>query len=54
MIHRQEGKPFIAYMPHVDRYAMLIEGFRKNQIPVAQSVQDAVQMIAVLRRRGRC
>lgn len=54
MIHRQEGKPFIAYMPHVDRYAMLIEGFRKNQIPVAQSVQDAVQMIAVLRRRARC
>lgn len=54
LIHRQEGKPFIAYMPHVERYAMLIEGFRNNGIPVAQSVQDAVQMIEVLKRRGRC
>ena len=54
LIQRQQGKPFIAYMPHVDRYAMLIEGFRKNQIPVAQSVQDAVQMIEVLTRQGRC
>lgn len=54
LIQRQEGKPFIAYMPHVERYSMLIEGFRKNGIPVAQSVQDAAQMIEALKRRGTC
>ena len=31
------GKPLIAYVPHVEKYAMLIEGFELNGAPVSPS-----------------
>ena len=53
MVFRQEGKPMIAYVPHVDKYSMLIEGFQLNRIPVARSIEEAVQMAESLRRFQR-
>jgi acetyltransferase len=53
MIYRQEGKPMIAYVPHVEKYNMLIEGFQLNGLPVARSIEEAVQMAASLRRARR-
>jgi acetyltransferase len=53
MIYRQEGKPMIAYVPHVEKYNMLIEGFQLNGLPVARSIEEAVQMAASLRRVRR-
>ena len=29
----------IAYVPHVERYRMLIEGFQLNRMPVAHSIE---------------
>jgi acetyltransferase len=53
-ICRQEGKPMIAYVPHVERYRMFIEGFQLNEIPVAHSIEEAVHMAEALRRRQPC
>ncbi len=53
-IYRQEGKPMIAYVPHVERYLMFIEGFQLNGIPVAHSIEEAVHMAEALRRNQPC
>lgn len=49
-IYRQSGKPLVAYVPHVDKYQMLIDGFELNRVPVASSIESAVYMTSVLRR----
>jgi acyl-CoA synthetase (NDP forming) len=49
-VSRQMGKPLIAYVPHVDKYRMLIEGFELNGIPVSPSIEGAVLMATALRR----
>jgi len=49
-VARQYGKPLIAYVPHVEKYAMLIEGFNLNGAPVAPSIEGAVLMVDALRR----
>jgi acetyltransferase len=53
-ISRRDGKSLIAYVPHVEKYRMFIEGFQLNQVPVAHSIEDAVHMAEALRRRQRC
>jgi acetyltransferase len=53
-IYRQTGKPMIAYIPHVEKYLMFIEGFQLNQIPVAHSIEEAVHMAEALRRYQPC
>jgi acetyltransferase len=53
-IYRQTGKPMIAYVPHVEKYLMFIEGFQLNQIPVAHSIEEAVHMAEALRRHQPC
>ncbi len=54
MLYQQEKKPIIAYVPHVERYWMLIEGFMLNNVPVAHSVEDAVHMAEALKRNRPC
>jgi acetyltransferase len=53
-IYRQEGKPLIAYIPHVEKYGMLIEGFELNNIPVSPSIEGAVLMADATRRCQPC
>jgi acetate---CoA ligase (ADP-forming) len=53
-VYQQEGKPLIAYVPHVERYGILIEGFISNNIPVAHSVEAAINMVQAIRRNKRC
>jgi hypothetical protein len=53
-IYRQEGKPLIAYIPHIEKYGMLIEGFELNNIPVSPSIEGAVLMADAMRRCQRC
>lgn len=54
LIYRQEGKPMIAYVPHVERYRMLIEGFQLNRMPVAHSIEEAVHMARALKENQTC
>jgi acetyltransferase len=53
-VYWQEGKPMIAYVPHVEKYLMFVEGFQLNQIPVAHSIEETVHMAEALRRRQPC
>lgn len=50
LVYERQGKPLIAYVPQEDKYRMLIEGFEYNGIPVASSVEGAVQMASALRK----
>ena len=53
-VYREEKKPIIAYVPHVEKFRMFIEGFQLNEIPVAHSVEEAVHMAEALRRHQPC
>ena len=53
-IYRESGKPMVAYIPHVEKFQMFIEGFQLNQIPVAHSIEEAVHMAEALRRHHPC
>jgi acetyltransferase len=53
-VYRREGKPLVAYVPHVEKYRMLIEGFEFNQVPVSPSIEGAVLMAEALRRCKPC
>jgi len=52
-VYQQEGKPLVAYVPHVEKYRMLIEGFELNRIPVSPSIEGAVLMAEALKRWRR-
>jgi len=49
-VYQQYGKPIVAYVPHVEKYQMLIEGFEFNGVPVSPSIEGTVFMAKSLRR----
>lgn len=49
-VYRRTGKQIIAYVPHVEKYRMLIEGFELSRVPVASSIECAVFMASALKR----
>ena len=51
---RGSGKPLVAYVPHLEKYRMLIEGFEFNRIPVSPSIEGVVLMVEALRRCQPC
>jgi len=53
-IFQKAGKALIAYVPHVEKYEMMIEGFELNGVPVAHSIEAAVLMAAALKRCKPC
>jgi len=53
-VYRKRGKPLVAYVPHVEKYRMLIEGFELNKIPVSDAIEGAVLMVEALRRWQPC
>lgn len=53
-VSRRENMPLVAYVPHVEKYRMLIEGFELNRIPVSSSIEGAVLMIEAMRRSQPC
>ena len=54
MMHQHDGKPIIAYVPHVEKYKIVVDGFSFYNIPVAHSVEDAVHMAEAMRRNKPC
>lgn len=53
-VYQNEGKPMIAYVPHVERYRMLIEGFEQSKVPVSPSIEGAVLMAEAMKRCLTC
>ena len=51
---RGTGKPLVAYVPHVEKYRMVIEGFELNRVPVSSSIEGAVLMAEAMRRCAPC
>jgi len=51
-IVRKYKKPVVAYVPWVQKYQMIVEGFELNGVPVAHTVEEAVQMIKALKLKG--
>jgi acyl-CoA synthetase (NDP forming) len=52
-IARRSGKPLLAYVPHLEKYRMLIEGFELSRVPVSPSIDGAVLMAKALHRSRR-
>lgn len=52
-VYARTGKPIIAYVPRVDKYQMLIEGFEMNGLPVAHTLEGSVQMLSALMRYSK-
>jgi acetyltransferase len=53
-VYQRQGKPLVAYVPHVDKYRMLTEGLEFNRIPVSPSIEGAVLMAEAMRRCQPC
>ena len=53
-VFRRSGKLLVAYVPHQEKYRMLIEGFELNNVPVASSIEGAVLMVDAVRRCRTC
>jgi acetate---CoA ligase (ADP-forming) len=53
-VTRSTGKPLVAYVPHVEKYRMVIEGFELNRVPVSSSIEGAVLMAEAMRRCAPC
>ena len=53
-IYMQDRKPLVAYVPYVEKYRMLIEGFELNRIPVSSSIEGVVHMADAMRRCVPC
>ncbi len=51
-VYQREGKPMVAYVPNLERYRMLIEGFELNHIPVSPAIEGAVLMAGAMRRQS--
>jgi acyl-CoA synthetase (NDP forming) len=53
-VYQKKGTPLVAYVPHVEKYRMLIEGFELNHVPVSDAIDGAVLMVEALRRWQPC
>jgi acetyltransferase len=53
-VQKQFNKPLIAYVPHVEKYDMMIDGFEFNGTPVSPSIEGAVLMAKALARKQPC
>ena len=53
-VYQEEGKPIVAYVPHVEKYRMIIEGFQLNNVPVSHSIEGAVLMVEAMKRCRPC
>ncbi|MBN2809476.1 MAG: CoA-binding protein [Deltaproteobacteria bacterium] len=50
---REYRKPVITYIPHVEKYGIMIEGFTSNRMPVSHSVEGAVCMAEAMMQESK-
>ena len=48
-VARELAKPVFAYVPHVTKYGIFIQGFEANGVPVSHSVEGAVAMARAIK-----
>ena len=52
-VSKQHPKTVVAYVPDLDKYEVIIRGFELNGIAVADTIEEAVQMLNGIRTRSR-
>jgi acetyltransferase len=50
-VAKNHDKMVVAYVPNLDKYEVIIRGFELNGIPVADTIEEAVQMLNGIRKR---
>jgi len=53
-VHQQDGKPLVAYVPHVEKYRILIAGLELNDVRWPSSIDGAAFMVEAMRRCRPC
>jgi acetyltransferase len=52
-VTKRHKKTVVAYVPNLDKYEVIIRGFELNGIPVADTIEEAVQMLNGIRKRSK-
>jgi len=52
-VSKQQAKPVVAYVPDLEKYEVIIRGFELNGVPVADTIEEAVQMLNGIRKRTK-
>ncbi|MHA2004881.1 MAG: CoA-binding protein [Candidatus Thorarchaeota archaeon] len=52
-VAKKHTKTVVSYVPNLDKYEVIIRGFELNGIPVADTIEEAVQMLNGIRKRTR-
>lgn len=52
-VSKRHDKAVVAYVPDLEKYEVIIRGFELNGIAVADTIEEAVQMLNGIRRRTR-
>lgn len=52
-VSKQHKKPVVAYVPDLSKYEVIIRGFELNGVAVADTIEEAVQMLNGIRRRTK-
>jgi acetyltransferase len=52
-VSKRHTKTVVAYVPDLPKYEVIIRGFELNGIPVADTIEEAVQMLNGIRVRSR-
>lgn len=45
---RDSGKPVVCYVPYIPKFGVFIEAFEANGVPVAHSIDGAINMLAAI------
>jgi len=51
-VAKDHDKTVVAYVPNLDKYEVIIRGFELNGIPVADTIEEGVQMLNGIRKRS--
>ncbi len=52
-VAKRHTKTVVSYVPNLDKYEVIIRGFELNGIPVADTIEEAVQMLNGIRKRTK-
>ncbi|MFX1263711.1 MAG: CoA-binding protein, partial [Promethearchaeota archaeon] len=52
-VAKKHAKTVVSYVPNLDKYEVIIRGFELNGVPVADTIEEAVQMLNGIRKRSK-
>jgi acyl-CoA synthetase (NDP forming) len=52
-VAKRHSKTVVSFVPNLDKYEVIIRGFELNGIPVADTIEESVQMLNGIRKRSK-